>query len=534
MRSDGRRDVPASDPVLPSLELPSRKTGGKSVGLGPIQMDDPLQDAQTLVSTPSPVPQADEPISGGTQVVAMPGGTQVAAVPIPKAAPTPASIIPGGRGASRSAVPFLVAGVAAALTWGIAGAAGFLHEPDALPDLATGKPPAASAPKPSASAPSPSTPAAAAGAAAPAGAAPDTPVADAAPPPPASWNVAAEGVPRNLRLVGGVAVASFGDKVVGYSSGAAAWTFEGEHSAVFGMDDGSVAIVQADAVVGVSATDGTERFKAALLDPAKAGKKNAPTVVAADADATRVLVALSDARFMLIAPSSCAEPQGECTATVGRLSGEFLEDSSKVALGEDGALFLAEEDSIRAFDGELHTVFEASTPSNVRSMIRVPGGRLGLQFAQEAALLAPESCRGRSEVRLRTGDTQAPSGCVLWRYGRAIDPVPPAAVDTSSLALNERGKLQVVAEGDDAWKIPLGAFGPVVHGDGVLYTLAADGDALSLAIVDATNGSLVAKHTVQLAANEEDRADAKLTWNAGSIALSVGSNIAVLSLSGTG
>ena len=201
-----------------------------------------------------------------------------------------------------------------------------------------------------------------------------------------------------------------------------------------------------------------------------------------------------------------------------------------MALGEDGTRYLAEEDALRAFDLDLQPVLEASTPANIRSMVRVPGGRIALQFGQEAVLLDRESCRGRSEVRLRTSDTDAPSGCVLWRYGRTIDPVPPAAVDTSSVALNERGKLQVVAEGDDVWKIPLGAFGPVAAGNGSLFTLAKDGDALVVAEVDASDGAVRAKHPLPITPSAEDHAYAQLVWNAGVVAASVGPHIGVLTL----
>lgn len=497
-------------------------------------MADPLQDAKTLVSGIDAIGilPTEEPLSGGTQVVSTggtpimsTGGTQIVSVPIPPSAPTPASIIPGNKTARKSALPFVALGTIAALAWVGAGAAGVMSDPAEIPDLGS----AVASPSPTSTASSPQR-SAAAPASTPADAAPVANAKPAVPAPVASWSITADAAPASLQLAGSVAIASFKDTVVGYTNGAPAWTFEGAHDASFGMKDGSVVVVQASTALGLSAVDGSERFKAELP---KQGKDE-PLVVASSSDGEHVLLALADARFLVVAPAACgdspAEGAGECVRTVGRLSGEYLEPGSQVAIGEDGLRYLAEEDSMRAFDGELRTVFAASLPADVRSMTHVPGGRLALQFSQEAALLDVERCRGRSEVRLRTSDTQAPAGCVLWRYGRAIDPVPPAAVDTSSLALNERGKLQLVAEGDDAWKIPLGAFGPVTRGGDSLFTLAIVGDGIAVAEVEPTNGAVKAKHPLSLAATPEDRTQVQLLWNAGTIATSVGPHIGVLKL----
>jgi len=496
-------------------------------------MADPLQDAQTLVSGINPVGvlPTEEPHSGGTQVASIPGGTQVVAIPIPPSEPTPSSIIPGDKTSKKSGLPFVALGVVAALSWAGAIAAGVLSAPTELPDLGSAGAPSSPTPAPAAAtaSPRPATAAAAAPDSKPAEAEPGS-KAGPAPVAAASWVLSADAAPASLQLAGSVVVASYSSTVVGYADGAVAWTFEGEHDGAFGMTDGSVVVVQDATVLGLTALDGSERFKAELP---KQGKKD-PLVVASDSDGEHVLIALADARFLILTPAACgdspSEDAGECIRTVGRLSGEYLEPASTVAMGEDGVRYLAEEDSMRAFDIDLRTVFSASLPADVRSMVRAPGGRLALQFGQEAALLDIERCRGRSEVRLRTGDTQAPAGCVLWRYGRAIDPVPPAAVDTSSLALNERGKLQLVAEGDDAWKIPIGAFGPVAHGGDSLFTLAVVGDDLAVAEVDATSGAVKTKHPLALAATPEDRAQTLLLWNAGTVAASVGPHIGLLTL----
>ena len=510
----------AIDPLLPSLDLPSRKGVDKGRGLGAVKMSDPLQDATTLVSSPNPIIQAEEPMGGGTQV---------APLPIPPAAPTPSPSIPRLRRAQRSPVPFIIASVAAAMTWGMAGAAGVLHEPHVLPDLAVAEDPSpptrsvAATPK-AAAAPTESETAGAT-----AGEAKDAPPP---PPPAATWSVTADATPSAIRLSGSTVVAALDGKVVGYANGSEAWSFEAAYEDVFAMADETVAVVLDAEVKLLSSADGSEKATATL--PVR-GKK--PTdVVASDANGEHVLLALADARFIEVTPAACgespAEGAGECVRVVGRLSGEYLEPGSKIALGEDGARYLAEEDSMRGFDLDLRIVFEASTSADIRSMVHVPGNRLALQFAQEAVLLDPASCRGRTEVRLRTGDTQAPSGCVLWRYGKSIDPVPPAAVDTSSLALNERGKLQVVAEGDDAWKIPLGAFGPVALGEGVLLTLAVDGDAIVLAEVEAGTGTVKAKHALPIASTADDRGDTKLVRNGNNVAASIGATIGVVALPG--
>ncbi len=496
-------------------------------------MADPLQDAQTLVSGINPVGvlPTEEPLMGGTQVAAVSGGTQVVSMPIPPSAPTPASIIPGNKTSKKSGLPFIALGAVAALSWVGAIAAGVLSDPTELPDLET------DAPLSSSPTPAPASPQRAVAAAATAEANPtDTPPnKQGTDPKPesaaaASWSVVADATPISIELAGSIMVASFEKTVVGYANGAAAWTFEGAHNGAFGMSDGSVVVVEATTVIGLSAQDGSERFKAELP---KQGKKE-PIVVASESDGTQVLIALADARFLIVTPAACgdspAEDAGTCLRTVGRLSGEYLEPASSVALGEDGTRYLAEEDTMRAFDIDLRTVFSASLPADVRSMVHVPGGRLALQFGQEVALLDVQRCRGRSEVRLRTSDTQAPSGCVLWRYGRAVDPVAPAAVDTSSLALNERGKLQLVVEGDDAWKIPLGAFGTVAHGGDSLFTLAVVGDGLAVAEVDATSGAVKAKYPLSLAATPEDRAQSNLRWSAGTIAVSVGPHFGLLTL----
>lgn len=501
----------AIDPLLPSLELPSRKGTDQSIGLGAVPMSDPLQDAKTLVSTPNAILPPEGPSVGGTQV---------APPPLPPATPTPT--IPRVRRAHRSPIPFVVAAAVAAMTWGMAGAAGVLHEPHVLPDLVGAEAPSVPAAPTSSAAPRPSS-------ATPPQADEGSPQEASAPPPAATWSVTAEAPPVALRLGGSTVIAAFEGKVVGYADGSAAWTFEGSHEGVFVFGGDTVAVALDTEVKLLSSTDGSETSAVPL--PMR-GKKPVD-VVASDADETHILLALSDARFLQLTPTACAETSADaCVREVGRLSGEYLEAGSKVAVGEDGTRYLAEEDTMRGFDLDLRTVFEASAPADIRSMVHVPGNRLALQFGQEAVLLDPASCRGRSEIRLRTGETQAPSGCVLWRYGKAIDPVRPAAVDTSSLALNERGKLAVVAEGDDAWKIPLGAFGPVAAGDGALYTLAADGEAIVLAEVDAANGTVKAKHALPFASSEDDRGDTKLVREGNTIAASIGAAIGVVSLPG--
>ena len=537
-RADLRDPKRKLEPVFSSLELPSRKPASpKARGLGAVPMADPLQDAQTLVSGINPVGilPTEEPLMGGTQVAPASGGTQVVSVPIPPSEPRPSSIIPGNAAPKKSGLPFVALGAAAALSWIGAIAAGVLSDPTELPDLGSAE--GLSSPAAAPASPQRATAAAASAAADSKPGEPesgksgksgksDKPEPIAA----ASWSVDTDASPTSLQLAGSVVVGSYQDTIVGYANGAAAWTFEGKHNGAFGMADGSVVVVQADSVLGLSGQDGTERFKTELPPQ---GKKQ-PLVVASSSDGEQLLIALADARFLVLSPAACggapSEDAGSCVRTIGRLSGEYLEPASTVAIGEGGIRYLAEEDSMRAFDTDLRTVFSASLPADVRSMVRVPGGRLALQFGQEAALLDVERCRGRSEVRLRTSDTQAPAGCVLWRYGRAIDPVPPAAVDTSSLALNERGKLQLVAEGDDSWKIPLGAFGPVARGGDSLFTMAVVGDTLVVAEIDPTSGAVKAKHPLALGATPEDRAQTQLLWSAGTIAVSVGPHIGQLKL----
>ena len=543
------RSKKVMDQLLPSLELPSRRGASAGRGLGAVAMNDPMQDETTLVSGHAPILQLDEPAGGGTQVASVPsGGTHVgpAPLPIPTMAPIPVSIIPGGRGAPRSPLPFMVVGVAAAMTWGAAVAAGVMHEPHELPDLAGAELSSFTTPTaPSAStSTSASTTASASAAAADEDSEPSSdPAPDGdrgveaarskpAPTPPAaaSWTATADATPRALRLSGSTAIGSFEASVVGFANGGSAWTFESKHENAFVLSDGSVAVVLGDAIAFLAPEDGSERARSEV--PALGDK--VPVIVSADADAEHILVALADARFVLFTPSACAaeeaERDAECVRVIGRLTGEYLEPEAKVALGEDGTRYLAEEDALRAFDLDLRPVFEASTPADIRSLVRVPGGRMALQFGQEVALLDRERCRGRSEVRIRTTDSQAPSGCVLWRFGRAIDPVPPAAVDTSSLALNERGKLQVVTEGDDIWKIQLGAFGPVAQGGDASFTLATEGDAVVVAEVDSSNGAVRARHPLPITPAAEDHAYAQLVWNAGILAASVGPHIGVITL----
>lgn len=502
------------EPVLPNLDLPSRKSKAPAPGLGPVAMSDPLQDAATLVSTPNPlVAQSDEPLAGGTEV---------ASPPIPRATPKPTSIIPGDRNAVRSNLPFIALGTVAAVTWVGALVLGAVQDPKPLPDMGTAAATTDPAPRPKKAAkPKPT--------------ANPAPVVEAVAPEPAApsgWSVQADAAPRTLQLAGTTAVASFAGSIVGYRDGAAAWTFEGKHHATYAQGD-TVAVVQSASVVGLSAVDGSQQFS---VDLPKKGK-SAPEVVASDANGEQVLIALADARFLVVTPGSCAEDNSaatddavSCVRTVGRLSGEYLEPSSQVALGAAGHRYLAEEDAVRGFDVEMRTVFEASLHADVRSMRAAPGGRLALQFGQETALLDTERCRGRSEVRLRTSDIQAPAGCVQWRYGRAVDPVPPAVLDTDAVALNERGKLQVVTEGDDAWKIPLGTFGPVAKGEGSVFTLAVDGDNLIVAEVDASSSEVKARHPLAFNATPEDRGAAHLHANAGAVAVAVGTNIAVVPL----
>jgi len=548
---DGEDDSGGVETAPSDLDLPRRKDSTRTPGLGAVPMSDPLQDAPTLVSGASAVVQRDEPFSGGTQVAPLDdllsggtkvaplddllsGGTKVAPAPIPTPAPLPAAVVPGSA-LPRASTPFVVAGVLAMMAWGAAAAAGVASDPEPLPKLETAQPPSpnviASPAKPG---PAPTSSDAAVAAAAAGGEESDEAApGDKAPPAPSSaatWSLTAAAAPRTLKLSEGMTIASFRGSVVGYGGadgGAQAWTYEGEHEGIFPLQGGALAIPLTQKVIVVSAADGTERFSAELPG-------STPEIVAADADAGHVLLALSSARFVLLTVAACGdtpdEGAGECMREVGRLRGEYLEESCTVALGDDRKYYLAEDDALRAFDAELQLVFEASMPADIRSLVRIPGGRLSLQFAQEAALLDTKSCRGSQEVRLRTSDTDGPAGCVLWRYGREVDPVPPAPVDADSVALNERGKLQVVRAGDDAWKVPLDTFGPVAVASGTLFTVAAEGEELFVAEVDATNGSVDAMHPLPFSATSEDRATTHVAWEPGRVAVSVGPNIGVLEL----
>ena len=80
----------------------------------------------------------------------------------------------------------------------------------------------------------------------------------------------------------------------------------------------------------------------------------------------------------------------------------------------------------------------------------------------------------------------------------------------------------------------MGAFGPVAAGDGTLFTLATEGEGLALVEVDATNGSVRGKHPLALSPSAEDRAYTQVVWSAGTVAVSVGPHIGVVTPSEAG
>ena len=509
-----RHERPVKKPRdISAFDIPSTKSSRKpGAGLGPVPMIDPMQDETTLVSEPR-------------------GGTQLAQ-PIPTA-PGPTPALPrSDRKPRKTIVPYAVAGGVVVLAWGGAVAAGVALDPPQLPDLETA---ATAVPqKVSASTPAP----AASPEAAPTKDEPTPREAPAEPEPEpepdpnaglTTWSVSADAKPTALRVAEGAAVGLFEGTLRGYASGAEAWTVEGAFVDAVSAADGTIVTVLDGKLKGYAASTGEPTFDVAL--PKAKRSKKTPSAVAMDADASGVLVALADARFLSVDPAACASESDGCMREIGVLRGEYLEGSASVALGEEGVRYLGEEDTMRAFDLDFRTTFSLSASADIRAIVRVPGNRVALQFGQETALLDTASCRGRAEVQLLPGRaTKAPRGCVLWRYGRKIEPAAPAAVDTASLAMNEDGKLQVVAEGDDTWKSPLNTLGPVVHGDGVLYTLARQNEGLALLAVDAGKGTVAWTRPLPITATADDEAAVGLQWRAGWVAASVGPHIALAQL----
>lgn len=506
-----RHERPAKKPRdISAFDIPSTKSSPKpGAGLGAVPMLDPLQDATTLVS---------DPRRGGTQV----------AQPIPTA-PEPTPALPRSNRKPRSTiVPYAVTGGLVVIAWGGAVAAGVLTDPPQLPELAT----AATAVPQKVAASAPAAPAedeAPPNEEAPEAAAPE---AEPEPDPAAAlttWSVSADASPSALRIAEGAAVALFDGALRGYAGGAEAWVKEGAYVDAVTTGDGTIVTALEGTLHGYAAASGESVF-AVDVPKAKRSKKT-PAVVAMDADTSGVLVALADARFLSVDPAACSSEAEGCIREVGLLRGEYLEASASVSLGEDGVRYLGEEDTMRAFDMDLRTTFSLSASADIRAIVRVPGNRVALQFGQETALLDTASCRGRAEVQLLPGGaTKAPRGCVLWRYGRKLEPAAPAAVDTASLAMNEDGKLQVVAEGDDTWKSPLSTLGPAVYGDGTLYTLAASGEGVSLLAVNAAKGTVDWSRPLPITASADDKAAVALQWREGWVAASVGPHVALAQL----
>ncbi len=358
-----------------------------------------------------------------------------------------------------------------------------------------------------------------------------------------SWSGEGRGRPRRVRVADdGVVVVAFDDALVGMSDGAASWTKEGVPVDLLRLQDGAMLSAIEDRLLAFDPATGETAFEVSIPAPeVKRGKpKPPPPVVAAGTFGSQVLVALADARFFVVDPPACTKKDPACLRPAGTLDGEYLEASTQLVIANDGTRFLVEDDTLRAFGIGFEQRFSLAAHSVLSSVTPAPEGRLALTFGGEVALLDVARCQGRSEVRLaRSGATAAPKGCVSWRYGNTLDAAAPAVVDADTLAVNGERRLQVVAEGTDSWKSPLGSVGPVVAGaQNVLYAFTAEsGDdgasTFALAAVDAARGT--ANWTIELPFEGSEQAPvtaASITmdWQPGWLAVALEQNIVVVAL----
>lgn len=506
---------------IASFEIPSkakaRPLQSPPPDLGPVEMSEPMLDVDTLVadnrrSAPPPPPS---------------GGTVVTAPPTPKAVVRRAKV-------RTPVLHYVIAGGLMAASWGAAGAAAVLKRAPELPELATVS---ASKPKAEASAPTaeaaPQAEAKAESESESASASASEQVAKASAPTAEYaarvWSTALASTPKAIRATDGAILALLDGSLVGAADGEEVWSQQGTFVGLVSAGD-TIVTTRGGEILGFGAQQ-TPSFSVEIpLPKRKRGKKKQSDVVAVAGSAEHAVIALADARFISVTPSACKDDAGgeECVREVGALRGEYLEPPARVAIGEEGMRYLAEEDSLRAFDLAFSTAFSLSAASEITSLIAVPGNRLAVRFGNEAALLDVARCRGRAEVRLLDGGSTGPRGCVLWRYGKRLDAGEPAAVDTARIAMNEDGKLQVVEEGDDAWKSPLQSIGPVVKGGEQLFTLVRTKAGYALTAVDSRKGTAAWSIPLPLTLDEEGAASIALDWQPGMIAVAVGHQVALV------
>lgn len=365
---------------------------------------------------------------------------------------------------------------------------------------------------------------------------------------PAVWQTKAPSAPVLSRVAAnGVVVAAFAESYAGFNEGGQVWSKEGTASQLLRLQSGSVLATIADRVVAFDPSTGEVQFEAQVPSPEPAtpprrGRKPPPPppIVAADSFGSQVLLALSDARFFVADPPACSQKKASCLRPAGELEGEFLEPSTGLTVADDGTRFLREEDALRAFDAAFDLKFSLTAHKSLRSVSPAPDNRLGVSFGGEIALLDTPKCESRMETRLaRGGATVAPRGCVMWRYEADLDPAPAAVVDGSSLAANGNQRLQVVVQGSDSWKSPIGSLGRVISSqDGVLYTATiaeneAQAPSVSLSAVDAERGTVSWSVPLgfELEADTVVVADAlSVDWSPGWISVTLDDAIAVVAL----
>lgn len=365
---------------------------------------------------------------------------------------------------------------------------------------------------------------------------------------PAVWQAKTETAPVLARISGGgVVVGAFAESFAGFSEGGQAWSKEGTASELLRLQSGSMLATIADKVIAFDPATGDVLFEVQVPSPTpdtppRKGRKPPPPppIVAADSFGSQVLLALADARFFVVDPPACGQKKASCLRAAGELEGEFLEASTGLTVADDGTRFLREEDTLRAFDAAFDLKFSLTAHKPLAPVSPAPSNRLGVAFGGEIALLDTAKCESRMETRLaRAGATVAPRGCVMWRYEADLDTAPPAVAAVSSLAANGNQRLQVVAQGSDSWKSPLGSLGRVISSqDGLLYTATvAENDeqapAVSLSAVDAERGTVAWSVPLgfDLEAGAVIVADAvSVDYSPGWISVAIDNSIAVVAL----
>ena len=278
------------------------------------------------------------------------------------------------------------------------------------------------------------------------------------------------------------------DALFAIADGAIAWTVKDVHGPFAIGSDGGVAIAREHDLVGLSAKDGSETFRAPMPldgeDPQWAEPTRPATFVARGEG---WLVGDDEGRFVAVRPSACTQPPKlECSELLGALPDESFDTGSLLLPLPEGGVLLWEDDSLRSLDAELEVRFEALALDSLDAVQVHEDSKITAMFDNDIVRLDPIKCQAPlpfapssfpQQGRLYFADDagcdecgRVPAGCVGSRvYVEDYSPEAMAITTDGTVAVDTWNGVLAYANGKRRWGHELlAAGGPVASGDDVL------------------------------------------------------------------